>query len=372
MDDKEKLSIIKSTLTTIRSDIQKCKDYVSWEGFIQERSRLQQKTEDQDLWENPDMAKECLREFTRVDSIYQAIQELERSALEGQELVGMLEESIDGEMLAEVYRDVNECAKNAHTLVYRIMLSAPEDSGGCYLLIQSGVGGTDAQDWAYMLLQMYMRWCGAQGHTAIIDDSMDGEEAGIKHAVLRVGGKFAYGFLKTETGIHRLVRQSPFNAASKRQTSFASVLVMPIVEEGITVEILEKDLRIDTYRASGAGGQHVNKTDSAVRITHLPTGISVQCQSDRSQHRNKDQAMKMLHARLYAQKEQEKKEQEQSVEKTSIGWGHQIRSYVLHPYRLVKDLRTKVEVQNPEAVLQGEIDVFLEAALVHKGGETND
>ena len=371
MDYKEKLSQTRDILREIAHNLDKCKNYVNWSRFQEKGAELRAQIEKSDLWDNPQAAKDCLRESTRVSSLISTIEGSSSTLKDHGEILDILGQNEDLETLLEIHENILQEKEKTHNLVYRVMLSEPEDSGGCYVLIQSGAGGTDAQDWASMLLQMYLKWAQTEGHTAVLDDSMDGEEAGIKNATLRINGSYVYGFLKTETGIHRLVRQSPFNSASKRQTSFASVLVAPMVDDDISVEILEKDLRIDTYRASGAGGQHVNKTDSAVRITHLPSGIVVQCQSDRSQHRNKDQALKMLHSRLYAKKQQEQKEKEQSVEKTSIGWGHQIRSYVLHPYRLVKDLRTKIEHQNPEEVLQGGINSFLEAALVYSG-ESDD
>ncbi len=250
------------------------------------------------------------------------------------------------------------------------LLSGEADSCDCFVEIHAGAGGTEAQDWASMLLRMYLRW--AEDHNYKVDclDETPGEEAGLKSVTIQVKGLRAYGWLKTESGVHRLVRISPFDANAKRHTSFASVWVYPVLDDSIQIEILDKDLRIDTYRASGAGGQHVNKTDSAIRITHLPTGIVVQCQNDRSQHRNRAQAFDMLRSRLY-ELELQKREQEaqlQSSNKTDIGWGHQIRSYVLQPYQMVKDLRTGVEKGNAYAVLDGKIDEFLEAALSQRIG----
>ena len=250
------------------------------------------------------------------------------------------------------------------------LLSGEADGNDGFLEVHAGAGGTESQDWAEMLLRMYVRWAEQRGYKAEWIEESPGEEAGIKSAVIKVSGESAYGWLKTESGVHRLVRISPFDAGARRHTSFASVWVYPVVDETIDIEIADKDLRIDTYRASGAGGQHVNRTDSAVRITHLPTNIVVQCQAERSQHRNKAEAMSMLRARLYEQALQEREAEAQALaeQKSDIGWGHQIRSYVLQPYRMVKDLRTGVESSNPDAVLDGEIDGFLAASLAARIG----
>ena len=247
-------------------------------------------------------------------------------------------------------------------------MSGEADANDCYVEIHAGAGGTEAQDWAEMLLRMYTRWAEGHGHKVDWLEESSGEEAGIKSATIQVKGHNAYGWLKTESGVHRLVRISPYDSQSRRHTSFASAWVYPVIDDSIEVEIIDKDLRVDTYRASGAGGQHVNKTDSAVRMTHLPTGIVVQCQNDRSQHKNRAQAMAMLRARLYEHELKKREAEAQAVaeSKSEIGWGHQIRSYVLQPYQLVKDLRTGVEIGNPQGVLDGGIDKFLEAALAQK------
>jgi peptide chain release factor 2 len=239
------------------------------------------------------------------------------------------------------------------------------DDNDAYLEVNSGAGGTEACDWAQMLLRMYMRWAENAGYTVTVMDRTEGDEAGIKSATLRIDGDTAYGWLKTETGVHRLVRISPFDSGGRRHTSFASVAVTPVVDDTIEIEIADKDLRVDTFRSSGAGGQHVNTTDSAVRITHHPSGIIVACQSERSQHQNREHAMNMLRARLYEMERQRRAEEEERAhdQKADIGWGHQIRSYVLQPYQMIKDLRTKVEDNNTRDVLDGKIDHFLEAAL---------
>lgn len=247
-------------------------------------------------------------------------------------------------------------------------LSGEADGNDCFLEVHAGAGGTEAQDWAEMLLRMYVRWAEQRGFKVSWIEENTGEEAGLKSATVKISGAFAYGWLKTESGVHRLVRISPYDAAARRHTSFASVWIYPEIDETIAIEILEKDLRIDTYRASGAGGQHVNKTESAIRITHLPTGIVVQCQNDRSQHRNRAQAFDMLRARLYELELRKREESANSANasKTDIGWGHQIRSYVLQPYQMVKDLRTGVERGNAQGVLDGDIDDFLKASLAAK------
>ncbi|MGB1007366.1 MAG: peptide chain release factor 2, partial [Thalassobaculaceae bacterium] len=252
------------------------------------------------------------------------------------------------------------------------LLSGEADSNDCFLEIHAGAGGTEAQDWAEMMSRMYMRWSEAHGYKVEWIEESAGEEAGIKSATLKVTGHNAYGWLKTESGIHRLVRISPYDSAARRHTSFSSVWVFPVIDDSIEIEIEEKDLRVDTYRASGAGGQHVNRTDSAVRITHEPTGIVVQCQNDRSQHRNRATAMGMLKARLYELELRRREEAAAATEasKSEIGWGHQLRSYVLQPYQMVKDLRTNVETSDTQGVLDGDLDPFLEAALAQRlGGE---
>ncbi|MEL0112231.1 MAG: peptide chain release factor 2, partial [Rickettsiales bacterium] len=254
------------------------------------------------------------------------------------------------------------------------LLSGEADGNDCYLEVHAGAGGTESQDWAEMLLRMYLRWGEQHGYKVEWLEESSGEEAGLKSATIRINGEDAYGWLKTETGVHRLVRISPYDAAARRHTSFASIGVYPVIDDTIDIVINDKDLRVDTYRASGAGGQHVNRTDSAVRMTHIPTGIVVQCQNDRSQHKNRATAMKMLQARLYEAelKAREDAAQAEHEAKTDIGWGHQIRSYVLHPYQMVKDLRTNVETGNAQGVLDGDLDKFLEASLADRLGGGGD
>ena len=309
-----------------------------------------------------------MRERNRLDAAIRGYRELETALDDNLTLLELGEAEEDAGAVAEAEAGLRDLQGRAERARIASLLSGEADGNDCYLEVHAGAGGTEAQDWAQMLLRMYMRW--AEGHGYKLDwiEESPGEEAGLKSATVKVSGPNAYGWLKTESGVHRLVRISPFDSQARRHTSFASVWVYPVVDENIEVEIQEKDLRIDTYRASGAGGQHVNRTDSAVRITHMPTGIVVQCQNDRSQHRNRATAMAMLKARLY-ELELEKREAEtqaQEANKADIGWGHQIRSYVLQPYQMVKDLRTGVEKGNAPGVLDGDIDDFLAAALAEK------
>lgn len=306
-----------------------------------------------------------MRERTTLAAAIERQRTLEQQLRDALELAELAEGEDDGAALDAIAGELAELQALIERLELESLLSGEADGNDCFLQVNAGAGGTESQDWAEMLVRMYLRW--ADVHKARVEwiEASEGEEAGLKSATLKVMGERAYGWLKTESGVHRLVRISPFDSAARRHTSFASVWVYPVIDETIEVEIDDKDLRIDTYRASGAGGQHVNRTDSAVRITHAPTGIVVQCQNDRSQHRNRAQAMDMLRARLYELELQKRREQQQATEagKTDIGWGHQIRSYVLHPYKMVKDLRTGVETSDPQAVLDGDIDRFLEAAL---------
>jgi peptide chain release factor 2 len=309
-----------------------------------------------------------LRERTRLDRAIEGYRRIEREVDEAVELIGMGEAEEDAAIVADAEAALEALKREAQRRELESLLSGEADANDCYLEVHAGAGGTEAQDWAEMLLRMYVRW--AEDHGCKVEwlEESAGEGAGIKSATVRINGPDAYGWLKTESGVHRLVRISPFDSAARRHTSFASVWVYPVVDDKISIEINDKDLRIDTYRSSGAGGQHVNKTDSAVRLTHLPTGVAVACQSERSQHQNRAHAFAMLRARLY-ELELEKREaavDAMNASKTDIGWGHQIRSYVLQPYQMVKDLRTGVETGNPNAVLDGDIDRFLAAALAQR------
>jgi len=283
---------------------------------------------------------------------------------DARDLFAIAREESDDDTLAAVEVDVGSLQERIEALEFRRMFSNEADGSNCFVEIQSGAGGTEAQDWAQMLLRQYLRYCERKGFQAEVLEESPGETAGIKGATIRVDGEYAYGHLRTETGVHRLVRKSPFGAGDIRQTSFASVYVYPEVDNSIHIEINPADLRIDVFRASGAGGQHVNKTESAVRITHLPTNIVVQCQNDRSQHRNKDEAMTMLRSRLYEHELRKRRAEQDKVEasKTDIGWGHQIRSYILDK-SLIKDLRTNVEISNTKSVLDGDLDTFITASL---------
>ncbi len=309
-----------------------------------------------------------MREKNRLEKQINNIKEIETTLTDNIELIELAEAENDLEMVKEAEDTLTSLHSKVEKQQIESLLNGKVDGNDAYLSLNAGAGGTESCDWTQMLLRMYMRWAESRGYKVSLLEQNDGDEAGIKSATILVEGENAYGWLKTETGVHRLVRISPFDANKKRHTSFASVAVAPVIDEDIEVQIDPKDLRIDTYRSQGAGGQHVNTTDSAVRITHQPTGIVVACQNQRSQHQNKDTAMNMLKAKLYELElqKQDAEKAEREAQKTDIGWGHQIRSYVLHPYQMVKDLRTGVETGNSSAVLDGDIDQFLEAALAHK------
>jgi peptide chain release factor 2 len=311
-----------------------------------------------------------MRERTRLAAAIERQRQLDQEFADASALAELAEEEGDAEAMAEAEAALNELRDRLGRLQLESLLSGEADANDCFLEIHAGAGGTESQDWAEMLLRMYTRWAEAHGFKLEWIEESPGEEAGLKSVTVRVTGANAYGWLKTESGVHRLVRISPFDSQARRHTSFASVWVYPVVDENIEVEINDKDLRIDTYRSSGAGGQHVNKTDSAVRLTHLPSGIVVACQNDRSQHRNRAQAFAMLRARLYELELQKRREAAEAQEagKSDIGWGHQIRSYILQPYQMVKDLRTGVEKGNAQGVLDGDIDAFLEASLAQGVG----
>jgi peptide chain release factor 2 len=306
-----------------------------------------------------------MREHTRLGDGVQAVDAITIDLRDNTELLelGTSEEDVD--IIHEAEQAIYKLGKKVEQARVQALLSGEVDGNDCYIEIHPGAGGTEAQDWAGMLLRMYSRWADKRGYKIEWLEQSTGDEAGIKSVTLRINGSDAYGWLKTESGVHRLVRISPFDSSARRHTSFASVWVYPVIDENIIVAFEEKDLRIDTYRASGAGGQHINKTDSAIRITHIPTGIVVQCQNDRSQHRNRAAAYEMLRARLYELELQKREEVSQAEHeaKTDIGWGHQIRSYVLQPYQMIKDLRTEVETSNTQRVLDGDLDMFIVAAL---------
>jgi peptide chain release factor 2 len=316
------------------------------------------------VWEKPERAQALGKERSSLAAIVSTIDNLTAGVEDNSELLQMAKEEEDQESFDSVEDDLADLEAQLAVLEFRRMFSGEMDANSAYLDIQSGSGGTEAQDWAEMLLRMYLRWGDAKGFKTTLEEASSGDVAGIKSAIIRFEGEYAFGWLRTETGVHRLVRKSPFDSGSRRHTSFSSVFVSPEISEDIEIDINPADLRIDTYRASGAGGQHVNKTDSAVRITHEPTGVVVQCQSERSQHQNKDNCFKMLRARLYEREMLKRSEDKQAMEdgKSDIGWGSQIRSYVLDDSR-IKDLRTGVESHNTQAVLDGDLDKFIEASL---------
>ncbi len=319
-----------------------------------------------------------MRERTRLDEAITACTEIEAELVDNVELIGMGEEDSDAELVADAEKALTALEARAGKMELLSLLSGELDGGDAYLEVKSGEGGTESQDWAEMLLRMYSRWAEKRGFKVAMVQYSAGEEAGVKSATIEIKGENAYGWAKTETGVHRLVRISPFDSNARRHTSFANVRVTPIIDDSIVVDVLDKDLKVDTFRASGAGGQHVNTTDSAVRITHAPTGIIVQCQSERSQHKNRATAMKMLKARIYEEelRRREEKAMAEHAQKTDIGYGHQIRSYVLQPYQMVKDLRTGVESSQPDKVLDGDLDKFMAAALAARisgeGGAVED
>jgi peptide chain release factor 2 len=320
--------------------------------------------ENPDIWSKPDIAQALGKEKVALELVVETIVKLEQGAEDVEGLLELAVEAEDEETFEEAQTELANWIAELETLEFRRMFAGPNDENDCYLDIQSGSGGTEAQDWANMLLRMYLRWGEEHQFKTELIEVSDGEVAGIKSATIRFSGEYAFGWLRTETGVHRLVRKSPFDSGNRRHTSFASAFAYPEVDDDIDVEINPSDLRIDTYRASGAGGQHVNRTDSAVRITHEPTGIVVQCQNDRSQHKNKDQAMKQLKAKLYEYELKKQNEEKQVMEdsKSDIGWGSQIRSYVLDDSR-IKDLRTGVETRNTQSVLDGDLDKFIQASL---------
>jgi peptide chain release factor 2 len=333
------------------------------EGLRSEAAQLGEQMSRPDFWEDPEKAKDVSAHFSRVGERIRLLEGLRGSLSDSEELLELADE--DGDLLSEVEEELRRIERVLEEQEVARLFAGEYDEGDAILAINSGAGGVDSQDWAEMLARMYRRWAERRGLGLEVIEYTEGEEAGIKSATFTVSGEYAFGLLAAERGVHRLVRISPFDASSRRHTSFASVAVAPVVSDAVEVGIDEKDLKVDTYRASGAGGQHVNKTDSAVRITHLPTGIVVQCQNERSQHQNREVAMRVLKARLF-ELEREKREREVASiggEKADIEWGSQIRSYVLHPYKLVKDHRTGEETANVDRVLDGDLDAFIYAFL---------
>ncbi len=325
---------------------------------------VQRELEDPDVWNDPERAQALGKERSSLEAVVETCETVSGGLTDADELLEMAVDEADSEAVDDITAELDQLTVRVEELEFRRMFSGELDSNSAYLDIQSGSGGTEAQDWAEMLLRMFLRWGERRGFKTELIEASPGDVAGIKSATIYFQGEYAYGWLRTETGVHRLVRKSPFDSGNRRHTSFASVFVSPEVDDNIDIEINPADLRVDVYRASGAGGQHVNRTESAVRITHLPTGVVTQCQNDRSQHKNKDQAMKQLKAKLYELELQKRSSEAQALEdsKADIGWGSQIRSYVLDQSR-IKDLRTSVETSNCQAVLDGGIDAFIEASL---------
>ncbi|MEY4250780.1 MAG: peptide chain release factor 2 [Pseudomonadota bacterium] len=345
-----------------------------WDPALRKLDELNARVEDPTLWDRPTEAQAVMRERTQLSGQINAVLTLERELEDAVGYAEMADAEGDEASLEEARAQLAAIKEQAARAELEALLSGEADSNDAYLEINSGAGGTESNDWAGMLLRMYTRWATAHSMSFEVIEETQGEQAGIKSVTLQIKGHNAYGWLKTEAGVHRLVRISPFDSAAKRHTSFASVWVYPVVDDTIEIDINPSDVRTDTYRASGAGGQHINKTDSAVRLTHIPTGVAVACQSGRSQHQNREEAWKMLRARLYELELQRREAAAQALEdqKTDIGWGHQIRSYVLQPYQMVKDLRTDVETSDTQGVLDGDLDSFMGASLAQRVGVTRE
>jgi peptide chain release factor 2 len=347
--------------------------FLDWDRAVRRLDELNNRVEDPKLWDDPKQAQAVMQERRRLDEAIAAVNAITRERDDTVELMEMAEAEGDDALVDEGVANLAALSERAETDKIKALLAGEADANDTYLEINAGAGGTESQDWAEMLQRMYTRWAERRGMKVELIDHHSGEQAGIKSATLLLKGENAYGYAKTESGVHRLVRISPYDSSARRHTSFSSVWVYPVIDDNIEVTYNESDLRIDTYRASGAGGQHINTTDSAVRITHIPTGIVVQCQNQRSQHKNKAEAYNQLRARLYERElaEREAAANAQNATKTDIGWGHQIRSYVLQPYQLVKDLRTGVTSTAPSDVLDGDLDRFMAAALSQRvTGET--
>ncbi|MEG8018201.1 peptide chain release factor 2 [Sphingomonas sp. LR55] len=350
---------------TINDALALLRRFLDWDRALRRLDELNARVEDQALWSDPKAAQEVMRERRRLDEAISATRAIQSELSDTAELIEMAEAEGDTAMEADAVAALAELAARADRDKIKALLAGEADANDTYIEVNAGAGGTESQDWAGMLSRMYSRWGERHGLKVELIDQHSGEQAGIKSATLLLKGENAYGYAKTESGVHRLVRISPYDSAARRHTSFASVWVYPVVDDNIEVEYNESDLRIDTYRASGAGGQHINTTDSAVRITHIPTGIVVQCQNQRSQHKNKAEAYNQLRARLYERELaiRETAANAENAGKTDIGWGHQIRSYVLQPYQMVKDLRTGVVSTSPSDVLDGDLEMFMAAAL---------
>ena len=359
------LDQFKVTLAAQEQPLQEVKAALDLAGKKNRIAELEKTMEEPSFWEDADKATRTMQELKNLKATVETCEGLETKYDDIQTLIEMAYEENDESLVEEIGESLEEFQNKLEEIRISTLLSGEYDKDNAILTIHAGAGGTESCDWAGMLYRMYTRWAEEKGFAVEVLDYLDGEEAGVKSVTIQINGENAYGYLKSEKGVHRLVRISPLNAAGKRQTSFVSCDVMPDIEEDIDIEIRDEDIRIDTYRSSGAGGQHINKTSSAIRITHYPTGIVVQCQNERSQFQNKDKAMQMLKAKLLILRQQEQAEKESGIrgEVSEIGWGHQIRSYVLQPYTMVKDLRTNVETGNVNSVLDGNIDIFINGYL---------
>ncbi|ACL72545.1 peptide chain release factor 2 [Thioalkalivibrio sulfidiphilus] len=358
------LNPLYTQIDDLQGRVDALRGYLDYDAKRERLEEVSRELEDPNVWNNPEKAQELGRERSRLEEVVLLISRMDKALGDTRDLLDMAAEEDDAETVSAVEADLANYENDVAQLEFRRMFSGEMDENNAYMDIQAGSGGTEAQDWANMLLRMYLRWGERRGFKTELMEVSEGEVAGIKSATIKFEGPYAYGWLRTETGVHRLVRKSPFDSGNRRHTSFAAVFVSPEVDDSIEIEINPADLRVDTYRASGAGGQHVNRTESAIRITHMPSGVVVACQADRSQHKNRDTAMKQLKAKLYELELQKQNAAKQALEdtKSDIGWGSQIRSYVLDQSR-IKDLRTGVEVGNTQAVLDGDLDQFIEASL---------
>ncbi|WP_233830875.1 peptide chain release factor 2 [Paraburkholderia sp. ZP32-5] len=362
--EAERLNAIEASLADLRTRAADLRGYLDYDDKALRLIEVNRELEDPDVWNDSKHAQALGKEKKLLDDTVGKLTSIGNDVRDAQDLFDMAREEGDDETLAACEADAQAIEARVADMEFRRMFANPADPNNAFLDIQAGAGGTEACDWASMLLRQYLRYCERKGFKTEVLEQTDGDVAGIKNATIKIEGEYAYGFLRTETGVHRLVRKSPFDSSGGRHTSFSSVFVYPEIDDSIEVDINPADLRIDTYRASGAGGQHINKTDSAVRITHMPSGIVVQCQNDRSQHRNRAEAMAMLKSRLYEAEIRKRQAEQDKLEagKTDVGWGHQIRSYVLDNSR-IKDLRTNVEISNTKSVLDGDLDPFISASL---------
>ncbi|MBM3366011.1 MAG: peptide chain release factor 2 [Betaproteobacteria bacterium] len=362
--EAERLNALTALLADLTTREQDLRGYLDFDLKSEKLEQVNAELEDPKVWEDPKRAQDLGKEKKSLEAIVESLTAIHAGLRDTSELLDMAREENDIDTLVAVEADAEQLKLQVEGLEFRRMFSNPLDKNNCFIDIQAGAGGTEAQDWASMLLRQYLRYCERKGFKTEILEESEGDVAGIKTASIKVEGDYAYGFLRTETGVHRLVRKSPFDSAGGRHTSFSSLFVYPEIDESIEIDVNPADVRVDTYRASGAGGQHINKTDSAVRLTHIPSGIVVQCQNDRSQHRNRAEAWAMLKSRLYELELRKRMSEQQKLEdsKTDIGWGHQIRSYVLDQSR-IKDLRTNFETGNTKAVLDGDLDEFIAASL---------